>query len=88
MSRLAKANIVLKVIIVDSELVFDIFPEAPDKNKAVEISSFNCQANTYSVLQIRRCYRDNFNNLGIIFYISPLKRMLRPIIRTVSLRRF
>ena len=55
MSRLAKANIVHKAIIVDSELVFGIFPEAPDNNKAVEISSFNCQANTYSVLKIRRC---------------------------------
>ena len=34
--------------------------------------------------QIRRGKRDN---LGTIFHITPLKRMLRPIIKTVSTRR-
>ena len=38
-----------------------------------------------SVLQIRR---DKMDNLGVIFHIAALKRMLRPIIRTVSVRLF
>ena len=38
-----------------------------------------------TVLQIRRGKR---GDLGIIFHITPLKRMLRPIIRTVLSRGF
>ena len=38
-----------------------------------------------AVLPIRRGKRDN---LGIISRNTPLKRMLRPVIRTISARRF
>ena len=45
-------------------------------------NKFSDTEQIYAVLQTRRGKRDN---LGIIFHIAPLKRMLHLIIRTVLL---
>ena len=53
-----------------------------DMTVAFPTQDFTILELTFSGLQIRR---DNRDNLGIIFHITPLKCMLRSIIRTVLL---
>ena len=57
-------------------------------NNIINVSisqTLKSQNKKYVGFQIRRGNKDN---LGIIFIITPLKRILRSTIRTVSSRRF
>ena len=43
---------------------------------------------TFTIIAVLQIRKGNGDNLVIIFLITPLKHTLRPIIRTVSSRRF